>query len=101
MYIYTNIVYISSIFCLQFDYVLFTGHEGEGSLIQYLREKVWALSLYAGCEGTGFEMNETYSQFAISIILTEKGFAEYDQVMSTIFSYLKILKSEGKISALI
>ena len=79
------------------EYLSWTiGHEGEGSLILYLREKVWALSLYAGCEGSGMEFNETYSQFAISIVLTEKGFAEVDQVMSAIFSYLKVLKDEGK-----
>ena len=67
------------------------GHEGEGSLILYLRQKVWALSLYAGCEGSGMELNSTYSQFSISITLTEKGFNEVNEVISAIFSYLQIL----------
>ena len=71
------------------------GHEGEGSLILYLREKVWALTLYAGCDGYGMEFNSTYSQFSISLTLTEKGFNEVNDVISAIFSYLQILKSEG------
>ena len=49
------------------------GHEGKGSLILFLRKKVWALSLMAGCDKDGFEMNETHSQFTINITLTQQG----------------------------
>ena len=34
------------------------GYEGKGSLTSYLRNKVWALSLAAGCAEDGFEMNQ-------------------------------------------
>ena len=58
------------------------GHEGKGSLIVFLRKKVWALTLIAGCEGDGYEMNSTHSQFSITIILTQKGFDEVDKVIN-------------------
>ena len=61
------------------------GHEGQGSLILYLRQKVWALSLYAGCDSDGFEMNSTHSQCCIGITLTQKGFEEVDQVLNAVF----------------
>ena len=61
------------------------GHEGKGSLILFLRKNVWALTLIAGCEGDGFEMNTTHSQFSITIILTQKGFDEVDKVISAVF----------------
>ena len=71
------------------------GHEGKGSLIVFLRKKVWALTLIAGCEGDGYEMNSTHSQFTITIILTQKGFDEVDKVTNAVFSYLQMLNSEG------
>ena len=71
------------------------GHEGKGSLIVFLRKKVWALTLIAGCEGDGYEMNSTHSQFSITIILTQKGFDEVDKVTNAVFSYLQMLNSEG------
>ena len=37
------------------------GYEGKGSLTSYLRNKVWALSLAAGCAEDGFEMNQVGS----------------------------------------
>ena len=71
------------------------GHEGKGSLILFLRKNVWALTLIAGCEGDGFEMNSTHSLFTITVILTEKGFKEVDKVTSAVFSYLKMLHAAG------
>ena len=68
------------------------GHEGKGSLISYLRRKVWALQLCAGNALDGFEMNTTYSKFAISIILTQEGYENVDKVLVAVFSYLKMLK---------
>ena len=61
------------------------GHEGKGSLISYLRKKVWALTLVAGCDADGFEMNTTHSQFTIGITLTQKGFDQVDQVFKSVF----------------
>ena len=62
-----------------------TGHEGKGSLISYLRRKVWALALTAGNAGDGFEYNSTYSVFAITIVLTKEGYANMDKVLTAVF----------------
>lgn len=71
------------------------GHEGKGSLIAYLRQKVWALSLTAGNDGDGFEMNSTYSAFSVTITLTKPGFDNVSQVIVAVFSYLKMLQHCG------
>ena len=77
------------------EYLAFIiGHEGKGSLIAYLRKKVWALSLSAGNEGDGFELNACHSQFTISIVLTQAGFVAVDQVLLATFSYLKMLNEQ-------
>jgi len=71
------------------------GHEGKGSLISFLRKKVWALQLSAGNALDGFELNTTYSKFAISIMLTQEGFRNVEHVLVAVFSYLKMLKKSG------
>ncbi len=71
------------------------GHEGKGSLIAYLRKKVWALSLTAGNAGDGFEQNSTYSIFTITVVLTKAGYENVDKVFETVFSYLKMMEREG------
>ena len=67
------------------------GHEGKGSLILYLRKKVWALSLVAGCDGDGMEMNSTHSQFTINITLTQQGFKDVEKVLCAVFAYIQML----------
>ena len=71
------------------------GHEGNGSLIAFLRKKVWALSLMAGNGFDGFELNQTHSAFGMSIVLTKSGFDNLEAVLDATFSYLKMLRSEG------
>ena len=73
------------------------GHEGSGSLISYLRKKVWALSLCAGNSGAGFESNTTYSAFAVSIILTKSGYDSIDKVLLAVFGYIKIPQTHNGI----
>jgi len=69
------------------------GHEGRGSLISYLRRKVWALALTAGNDGDGFEFNSTYSVFAITVTLTKEGYHNMDKVLAAVFGYLKMMKN--------
>ena len=64
------------------------GHEGRGSLMSFLRRRVWALSLIAGNAGDGFENNSTYSMFPIIITLTKEGYDNIDKVVQAVFSYL-------------
>ena len=50
---------------------------------------------FTGNDGDGFELNSTQSNFSISIVLTQSGFQDVDQVLLAVFSYLKMLNEEG------
>ncbi|PIA15389.1 hypothetical protein COEREDRAFT_87811 [Coemansia reversa NRRL 1564] len=65
-------------------------HEGPGSLTQYLRLK--GLATYAVAVISSYE---GYSLLNLSISVTPKGLKQYDQVVSTIFTYLRMLSESG------
>lgn len=67
------------------------GHEGEGSLLAYLKAEGLANALSAG-ESLG--MTESRS-FAISVSLTAKGFVERDRVIEAIFNTIRTLETNG------
>lgn len=75
--------------CVYYSHLI--GHEGPGSLLHFLKEKELATELSAGCDhvvhGTDF--------FIIDIELTEKGLAEYEQILINIFQYLKMVEKTG------
>lgn len=71
------------------------GHEGKGSLLSYLRKKLWAIDLMAGTDNSGMGSNKLFSLFNICVHLTEDGFDHLDDVFAAIFSYLKLLQKEG------
>ncbi|ELU04683.1 hypothetical protein CAPTEDRAFT_222953 [Capitella teleta] len=71
------------------------GHEGKGSILSYLKKRVWALELVAGNSDTGVEHNSTHAQFQISVSLTEAGMDNIQDVMTCIFEYLLMLKKIG------
>lgn len=68
------------------------GHEGTGSILSYLRKKLWAVDLVAGTDDSGLGSNTMFSLFSIVISLTEDGFDHLDDVLEAIFSYLKLLQ---------
>ncbi|KAK7206436.1 a-pheromone processing metallopeptidase Ste23 [Myxozyma melibiosi] len=65
------------------------GHEGQGSILHYLKKKSWANSLSAGsyhiCDGS--------EVFSISVDMTKEGLKEYESIIVAIFQYLKLLRS--------
>jgi len=71
------------------------GHEGKGSLVSFLRRKVWGLSLTAGNAGDGFEYNSTYSMFPLTITLTKEGYDNVDKVVQAVFSFLDMMSAQG------
>ena len=71
------------------------GHEGRGSLLSFLKRKVWALSLTAGNAGDGFELNSTFSMFPLVITLTKQGYDNIEKVVQAVFAYLDMLVEEG------
>lgn len=71
------------------------GYEGRGSLMAYLRERLWAVDLDAGIDESGIGSNAMYSLFNVTIYLTDKGFEHLDDVLAALFSYLRLMKAEG------
>ena len=58
------------------------GHEGENSILSFLKEKGLAEELSAGGD---HEMGGAFSTFEISITLTDKGFENYYDVVEAVF----------------
>lgn len=71
------------------------GHEGKGSLLSYLRRKVWALGIYTGNSESGIDYTSMYSLFSTQIVLTKDGLDHIDEVLEAIFSYINMLKQIG------
>lgn len=63
------------------------GHEGEGSLLSYLKKNDWTDDLSCGgytiCPGSG--------SFTINMALTEKGLKDYEKVVEATFQYIGML----------
>lgn len=67
------------------------GHEGENSLLSYLKSKNWALALSAGPDHELYGM----SQLELNITLTKNGLENYDKVIEAIFQYTRRLHEVG------
>jgi len=73
----------------QFGFIL--GHEGKGSLLSYLKERGWALSLSAGAGS----QTSNYGRATIRIGLTQKGQEEYREVVRATLDYIELMKKSG------
>ncbi|XP_063992103.1 nardilysin-like [Diachasmimorpha longicaudata] len=71
------------------------GHEGKGSLISYLREKMWALDVFCGNGEGGFEHSSMYALFSLAVTLTDEGHAHLKEVLDAIFSYITMMRRLG------
>ncbi|XP_043259344.1 nardilysin-like isoform X2 [Colletes gigas] len=71
------------------------GHEGKGSLISYLRDKMWCLDIKSGNSESGFEHSSMYALFSLSLTLTEQGFKHLSDVLNAIFSFINLMRKEG------
>jgi len=67
------------------------GHEGKGSLLSYLKDKGWALSLSAGA---GSETKE-FGWANIRIGLTQKGQTDYKEIVKATLDYIALMKESG------
>ena len=74
----------------QFGFVL--GYEGKGSLLSYLKQKGWALSLSAGA---GSETKD-YGNASVRIGLTEEGQQNYKKVIKSTMDYVALMRKEGQ-----
>ena len=67
------------------------GHEGENSLLSYLKAEDYAMDL---CAGGDHEL-DCLSDFTITITLTKKGLANTDKVIDATFKYIQRLEEVG------
>ncbi|XP_022917884.1 nardilysin-like [Onthophagus taurus] len=67
------------------------GHEGKGSLLSYLKKKLWGLAVYCGNDDSGSNSNSIYYLFTMNIVLTKEGLNAIDKVIEAIYSYIKML----------
>lgn len=71
------------------------GYEGKGSLISYLREKMWCLGIFSGNTERGFEHNSMYGLFNLTLMLTEQGHKHLPEVLNATFSFINLMRKEG------
>ena len=67
------------------------GHEGEGSLLSYLKDKGWAITLRAGAS----EFSRDFGAGVVTVGLTEKGLKEYKEVLKATIDYIDLMKKSG------
>lgn len=67
------------------------GHEGEGSLLAWLKLKGWAEGLSAGT----YHQLRNDSAFQVNISLTQEGLAHTDEITEQLFAYITLIQEEG------
>lgn len=68
------------------------GHEGEGSLLSYLKKKLWALDIVANCGEDESDENSIFTFFSICLHVTNSGIINMHEVLKCVFQYLKLLQ---------
>ncbi|XP_063988848.1 insulin-degrading enzyme isoform X2 [Diachasmimorpha longicaudata] len=70
------------------------GHEGDGSLLSALKKEGWSNSLVAGVrKAARGEVNF----FTVIVDLTEEGITHIDDIISLMFQYINMMKTEGPV----
>uniref|UniRef100_A0A6A7G139 Insulin-degrading enzyme n=1 Tax=Hirondellea gigas TaxID=1518452 RepID=A0A6A7G139_9CRUS len=67
------------------------GHEGQGSLLSYLKEQGWVNSLVGGQKNGA----RGFSFFCVNVDLTEEGIEHVDDITTAVFQYINLLSSSG------
>ncbi len=67
-------------------------HEGKGSLLSYLKSKLWAIGLWGGITNDSMYCNSLYSLFRLEIGLSEDGFKHILDVIKATFSFIKLVQ---------
>ena len=65
----------------------YLGDKGHGSILEYLKMKLWASSLSASTEVN----TDSYTLYTVSVELTEDGMVHVKDVVSAVFQYIRIL----------
>lgn len=72
------------------------GHEGEGSLLSFLKAKGWCNSLVSG----GKAGARGFCFFNVCVDLTEEGLNHIDDIIKLVFQYINMIKKEGPLERL-
>lgn len=68
-------------------------NSGPGSLISYLRKKLWCIEI---CSDNESEFDTSiYNMYSLSLLLTDEGYEHLEEVLDAVFSYINLLKREG------
>ncbi|KAG5305857.1 NRDC protein, partial [Pseudoatta argentina] len=80
--------------CNSYQYILrIIRYKGEGSLISYLRQKMWSsLDNIFNCKS---QQNTLYGLMQLTIALTSEGLKHLEDVLDAIFSFINLLKKAG------
>lgn len=65
------------------------GDEGEGSLLNYLKQQNWVTNLIAG---SGIE-GDDFKDFNVSFQLTQEGLDKREDILKALFSFLALIKN--------
>ena len=63
----------------------YLGHEGAGSILDFLKEREWANSLLAGTS----ESTDSFTLFVMIMELTDDGLRHISDVVATVFQYVR------------
>jgi secreted Zn-dependent insulinase-like peptidase len=65
------------------------GHEGEGTLFAFLKQRGWVESLYASFAGGA----DDYDLLSLSLDLSDEGFAHQEDVVDAMLQYVRMLQA--------
>ncbi|XP_074028660.1 nardilysin isoform X2 [Leptinotarsa decemlineata] len=71
------------------------GDEGKGSLLAYLKKRMWAITTSVGNGESGSEDNSLFTLLNVSVVLTDEGLRHLNEVIEVVFSYINLLKQLG------
>ena len=71
------------------------GHEGEGSLFASLKSRGLAERISAGIAAGGLADTSCCALFTVTIKLTDEGFEKVDDVISSFFQYVEMMRRTG------
>ena len=69
----------------------FLGHEGEGSLLAWLKKQGWAEGLSAGMHSR----IRNNGAFQVNISLTQEGLNHTDEISEQLFAYIQVMQKDG------
>ncbi|KAG5339105.1 NRDC protein, partial [Acromyrmex heyeri] len=82
--------------CNSYQYIPWLiGYKGKGSLISYLRQKMWSPTSDNNMFCCEIQQNSLYSLIQLTIALTSKGQKHLEDILDAIFSFINLLKTAG------